>query len=157
MKAIFLDIDGIIATPLTVRLNYLLHRNPDNQWYDTVSLSYLGRLVEETGAVVVLSSNWRIGMEDGKPYQRDIMRNLFAQLEEAGAPVADCTPHLDEGDRSAEVGAWLDAHPCAAWVIFDDLAHFETRPDVAEGHLVLVEESDGIRYQHYRAAREMLR
>lgn len=156
MKAIFLDIDGIVATPLTVRLNYLLHREPDNQWYDTVSLDYLGRLVRKTGAVVVLSSNWRIGMDEGNSYQQAIMRNLFSQLEAAGAPVADCTPHLDEGDRSAEVGAWLDEHPCASWVIFDDLAHFESRPDVAEGHLVLVEESDGIRYQHYRAAREIL-
>ena len=51
MKAIFLDIDGVIATPTSVRLNYLLGRGPDRQRFDTVSLAYLQRLVTETGAV----------------------------------------------------------------------------------------------------------
>lgn len=155
MRAIFLDIDGVIATPLSVRLNYLLGRGPERQWYDSVSLSYLGRLVAETGAAVVLSSNWRAGI-GGNPFEQEIMRNVFDQLEAAGAPVSDCTPHLLEGDRSTEIGSWLDEHPCEAWVIFDDLAHFEARPEVADGHLVLIEESDGIRYQHFRQAREIL-
>ena len=156
MKAIFLDIDGVIATPTSVRLNFLLNRTPEKQWYDPVSLQYLGRLVEETGAAVVLSSNWRSGLSNGNPYEQEIMKNLLKQLEEAGAPVRGTTPELGLGDRSLEIGAWLDAHPCEGWVIFDDLAHFEARPDVADGHLVLIEESDGIRYQHYRKARELL-
>jgi hypothetical protein len=156
MKAIFLDIDGVIATPVSVRLNYLLGRGPERQWYDAVSLTYLGRLVERTGAVVVLSSNWRTSLEGGSPFEQQIMDNLFDQLAGAGAPVSDCTPHLPADDRSCEIGAWLDEHPCDSWVIFDDLASFELRPEVAEGHLVLIEESDGIRYQHFRRAQEIL-
>lgn len=156
MKAIFLDIDGVIATPTSVRLNWLLGRGPATQWYDGVSLSYLGRLVEESGATVVLTSTWRQDLEHPNPLTTAIMDNLFAQLEAAGAPVADMTPHLPGADRSAEIGAWLDAHPCEAYVIFDDLARFEERPEVCTGHLILIEQSDGIRWQHYRRALELL-
>jgi hypothetical protein len=84
------------------------------------------------------------------------MDNLLAQLDEAGAPVAGMTPELPGADRSAEIGAWLDAHPCDAYVILDDLARFDERPDVCAGHLVLIEDSGGIRWQHYRQARELL-
>lgn len=157
MKAIFLDIDGVIATPTSVRLNYLLGRNPTNQWYDFVSLTYVGRLVKETGALVVISSTWREDLEHPNPLSRAIMDNLFAQLEEVGAPVSDVTPKLVGSDRSAEIGAWLDEHPCEAYVIFDDLARFDDRPEVREGHLIRIEESDGIQPRHFYQARELLR
>lgn len=156
MKVIFLDIDGVIATPTSVRLNYLLGRGPANQWYDGVALTYLGRLVAQTGACVVLTSTWRRDLEHENPLVKAIMDNLFAQLAEAGAPVASMTPVLFDADRSAEIGAWLDANPCDSYVIFDDLACFNDRPEVADGHLVLIAESDGIRHQHYQRAREIL-
>ena len=156
MKALFLDIDGVIATPTSVRLNYLLGRDPANQWYDGVALSYVGRLVRESGATVVLTSTWRRDLGHDNPLVTAIMDNLFAQLEQAGAPVGSTTPVLYDADRSAEIGAWLDDHPCEAYVIFDDLACFVDRPEVAAGHLVLIAESDGIRWQHYLHARTVL-
>jgi hypothetical protein len=156
MKAIFLDIDGIIATPTSVRLNYLLGRTVDCQWYDAVALTYLGRLVSETGALVVLTSTWREDLGHDNPMVEAIMHNLFMQLENAGAPVTSMTPVLRNTDRSGEIAAWLDAHPCEGYVIFDDLAHFDDRPEVIKGHLVLVADSEGIRSKHYYLAREIL-
>ncbi len=156
MKAIFLDIDGVIATPTSVRLNYLLGRRVDNQWYDGVALRYLGRLVDETQATVVLTSTWREDLGHGNPHVEAIMDNLFAQLESAGAPVSDFTPVLPDADRSEEIATWLDRNPCEAYVIFDDLASFEDRPDVCDGHLVLIEDSEGIRFRHYQQARTLL-
>ena len=156
VKVIFLDIDGVIATPTSVRLNYLLGRGPQDQWYDGVALAYLGKIAKSTGAIVVLTSNWRLDLGQPNPLVSAIMDNLYAQLAAVGAPVADTTPHLPEHDRSVEVGAWLDEHPCEAYVIFDDLAPFNEQPEVAEGHLVLIEESDGIRWQHYRTALDVL-
>jgi hypothetical protein len=47
-------------------------------------------------------------------------------------------------------------HPCEAYVIIDDLARFDDHPEVADGHLVRIEESDGMRYQHFYQAREIL-
>ncbi|MBQ6523527.1 MAG: hypothetical protein IJI12_02565 [Atopobiaceae bacterium] len=156
MKAIFLDIDGVIATPTSVRLNYLLGRGPDRQRFDTVSLTYLRRLVAATGAIVVLTSTWREDMQTGDPYVNAIMDNLFAQLEDAGAPVSSLTPIIQTADRSAEIGAWLDEHPCEAYVIFDDLARFADRPEVVEGHLVLIADSEGIRHHHFQQALQIL-
>ena len=156
MKAVFREIDGVIATPTSVRLNYLLGRTVFNQWYDGVALTYLGRLVKATGAQVVLTSTWREDLNRNNPQIDAIMANLFSQLEDAGAPVCDTTPVLPDADRSAEVGAWLDVHPCEAYVVFDDLARFEDRPEAVAGHLVLVEDSEGIRYPHYRRALDLL-
>ena len=156
MRVIFLDIDGVVATPTSVRLNYLLGRTVETQWYDGVALSYLGRLVEESAGLVVLTSTWREGLTSKDPFTRAIMDNLLAQLADAGAPVADTTPRLPGHDRSAEVAAWLAAHPgWESYVVLDDLARFEECPEVA-AHLVRIEESDGIRWQHYRLAREKL-
>lgn len=156
MKAIFLDIDGVVATPRSVRLSYLLGRRPDTQWYDLIALHHLGRLVRGTGARVVLSSTWRDGLVMEDPVMKAVMDNLLGQLARAGAPVSGMTPFSKDGDRSAEIGAWLDENPCEAWVILDDLARFDARPDVTEGHLVLIEDSGGLRWRHYRRARRIL-
>lgn len=156
MKAIFLDIDGVIATPTSVRNNYLQGRAPEEQRYDSMSLMYVGRLVELTGAIVILSSTWREDLDTADPVLRAIVDNLRSQLAEVGAPIAGVTPRILGGDRSAEIGAWLDEHPCDAWVIIDDLARFEQRPEVCGRHLVLIEDSEGIRHQHYLKALEAL-
>ena len=152
MKALFLDIDGVIATPASMQKSYMLGREPQNMLFDSMALMYVGRLVELTGAKVVLSSTWREDLDTKDPLLRAIMDNLRRQLEAAGAPLFDVTPKVLGGDRSSEIAAWLDEHPCETWAILDDLARFERRPDVCEGHLVLIEDSNGIRHQHYLQA-----
>ena len=157
MKAIFLDIDGVISTLNSRAANYLQNKGPDEMVYDGASLAFLGRLVERTGAIVVLSSSWRADIDSGSAFLDTIVSNLFAQLASAGAPISDMTPMIAGADRSAEIGAWLDAHPCEAYAILDDHARFEMRPEVAEGHLVLIEDSNGIRTRHFMQALDMLR
>ena len=156
MKALFLDIDGVIATPTSMRANHARGLDPSEYRYDGVALMYVGRLVERTGAKVVLSSSWREDLDTADPYLRLIVNNMVSQLERAGAPIFGVTPKIGGADRSAEIAAWLDQNPCDAWVIIDDLARFEQRPDVCEGHLVIVEDSEGIRHRHYVQALRML-
>ena len=156
MKAIFLDIDGVIATLTSMYANSAQNREPTEYVYDRVSLAYLGQLVARTGAIVVLSSSWRADLDSADPYLNAIVANLMRQFEAVGALPRDVTPMLPGGDRSAEIGAWLDVHPCEAYAIIDDRARFEERPEVASGHLVLVENSDGIRQQHFKQALAML-
>lgn len=152
MKAIFLDIDGVIATPASMRKSYELGREPEDMLFDTLALMYVGRLVQLTGAKVVLSSTWREDLDSNDPLLRAIVDNLCRQLEATGAPLFDVTPKVLGGDRSSEIAAWLEDHPCEAWVILDDRATFEQRPDVCGDHLVLVENSDGVRHPHYLRA-----
>ena len=156
MKALFLDIDGVIATPTSMRKNYLLGVEPEEQRYDTLSLMYVGRLVKLTGARVVLSSTWREDLDTKDPTLHAIIYNLLRQLEEVGAPLFDVTPRILGADRSAEIAAWLDENPCEAWAILDDLARFDQRPDVCEGHLVRIADSEGIRHEHYLQALDAL-
>lgn len=157
MKALFLDIDGVIATPASMQKSYMLGREPENMLYDSIALMYVGRLVELTGAKVILSSTWREDLDTKDPTLRAIVDNLCCQLEAIGAPLYDVTPKVLGGDRSSEIGAWLDENPCEGWAIIDDRACFEKRPDVCEGHLVIIEDSGGIRHQHYLQALTALR
>ena len=42
---LFLDVDGVLCTPLSVRLDWLLRRPMDRQCFDPIALFWLGRLV----------------------------------------------------------------------------------------------------------------
>ena len=57
MTVIFLDIDGVLCTPLSVALSDLLRLPMDRQLFDPAALFWLRRLVKTTGAAVVLSNN----------------------------------------------------------------------------------------------------
>lgn len=152
MKALFLDIDGVISTVASMRKSYALGREPEEMLYDSMALMYVGRLVKLTDAKVVLSSTWREDLDTKDPTLRAIIDNLCRQLEAVGAPLYDVTPRVLGGDRSTEIATWLSENPCERWAILDDRACFEQRPDVCEGHLVLIEDSGGVRHQHYLSA-----
>ena len=154
-KLIFLDVDGVIATPLSLLLSRLLRRKDTTQVFDPIALYWLSRLCRETGAKVILSSTWRDALTIDDPWARDLYANLERRLSDNGTPIADCTPLLMTGDRSLEIGAYLDAHPAAAYAILDDSTWFIERTDVT-GHLVRIENSRGIRRSHYRAALSLL-
>ena len=156
MKAIFLDIDGVIATRDSMTASFERNLDPHEMVYDRRSLKYLGAIVAQTGAIVVLSSSWRADLNSGSAFIEAIVDNLLNQLAAAGAPVSDATPMIGGTDRSYEIGAWLDEHPCEAYVIFDDLARFADRPEVVEGHLVLIADSEGIRHHHFQQALQIL-
>ena len=157
MKAIFLDIDGVIATRDSMTASFERDLEPHEMEYDRRSLKYLGAIVAQTGAIVVLSSSWRADLNSGSTFIEAIVDNLLNQLAAAGAPISDATPMIGGTDRSYEIGAWLDEHPCEAYVIIDDRARFELRPEVAEGHLVIIEDSNGIRASHMAQALRILR
>ena len=120
MKAVFLDIDGVICTNLSWRLTTLLRRPLERMLFDPLALYWLRRLVRRTGAVVVLSSSWRdaIGAED--PLARAFLGNLYDCLTRNGTPISDAAPQLPSGDKGEEIETWLKDHPCERYVILDD-------------------------------------
>lgn len=154
-KLIFLDVDGVIATPLSLFLSRLLGRKDTGQVFDPIALYWLSRLCKETGAHVILSSTWRDALTMDDPWARDLFSNLERRLAGNGTPIEACTPALMTGDRSLEIGAYLDAHPAAAYAVLDDSPWFLEREDV-KAHLVRIENSRGIRRAHYLAARALL-
>jgi hypothetical protein len=103
MKVIFLDIDGVLNSTRT--------SNPRKFPYvvDPPLLTRLNRLLERTGAQVVLSSTWRL----------DPIGILAAK--HWGVPFFDICPDMPGCARSSEIIAWLTKHPdVQRFAIIDD-------------------------------------
>jgi hypothetical protein len=103
MKAIFLDIDGVLncdATPNSRRLPYIV---------DELLLARFRDLVGATQATVVLSSTWRV----------DPVGLLAAEFYEV--PFSDVCPDMPEAPRCEELLYWLRAHPeVTRYAVLDD-------------------------------------
>ena len=92
MKIIFLDFDGVIVT-----------RKTRYQTGDSSCIAALNHITDQTGALIVVSSCWRIGRE---------VIELREQLSGWGVTgkVLDRTPHDWNLDRGAEIQMWIDSY-----------------------------------------------
>lgn len=105
LKIIFLDVDGV-----------LINNKNKKRWDepDPECVAQLNRVIEATGASIVLSSCWRVG--------RSVVecRELLAGWGVTGK-VIDRTPELHL-ERGCEIAAWLAAYPrdVESFVIIDD-------------------------------------
>jgi hypothetical protein len=103
MKVIFLDIDGVLNCETT--------RNPRKFPYvaDSKLLGRLRRLLDRTGAKVVLSSTWRcdpVGLLAVKYWR---------------VPFIDVCPDRPRSPRRNEILGWLSKHPrVTRFVVIDD-------------------------------------
>src|SRR3954452_25283644 len=103
MKIIFLDIDGVLNCDKTP--------NPRNFPYivDKKLLARFKKLLERTGARVVLTSSWRCDPV-----------GLFA-AKHWGVPFIDVCPDRQRSSRRDELRAWLKAHPrVRRFIVLDD-------------------------------------
>ena len=103
MKVIFLDIDGVLNSDKT--------SNPRKLPYivDKKLLRRLNKLLDRTGAKVVLSSTWRcdpIGLLAAKYWK---------------IPFVDVCPDRPKSPRSKEIKAWIARHPrTSRFAVIDD-------------------------------------
>jgi len=119
MKVIFLDIDGVLNSRA-----YDRKRNWNEQTdIDETRLPLVKRIVDETGAKIVLSSTWREhwDKEDGKCDADGVYINaIFAKY---GLEIYGKTPDLGYcGDRPEEINEWLGSaqEKTESFVIIDD-------------------------------------
>ncbi len=141
MKIIFLDIDGVIAT------SQCWGRGNDNKWdaymFDPKCVAVLNFILKETGAEIVLSSDWK------SHYSLFEMNEIFAHNGVLKGPIS-FTPSLKsyrgdnlEGGRSDEIHDWLKHHCTSSkvsqkpreydikWVAIDDLDMTEKFGDIS--------------------------
>lgn len=120
MKVIFLDIDGVLLPiPEGMTPGALRWRNARVS-FDNPCTKNLAALVHETGAKLVLASNWR---RIQSPADAAARENLDRQLAAFGLAIFDETPILsmDRFVRGAEISQWLEAHPdTERFCILDD-------------------------------------
>lgn len=107
MKIIFLDVDGV--------LNF---KNSSSKVEDEKA-NLLRKIVEETGAQIVLSSDWRYWWNtDDKDFAM-----LKRKLAEHGMDIISKTPTTKHGYRGAEIHQWLSewqGEEIEKFVILDD-------------------------------------
>lgn len=119
MKAIFLDIDGVLNSRA-----YDRERNWNEQTdVDETRMPLLKRIADESGAKIILSSTWREHW-DKDPALCDVdgayLNKIFAKY---GLRIHDKTPDFGRGaDRPDEINGWLGSarEKIEKFVIIDD-------------------------------------
>ena len=119
MKIIFLDFDGVMDTAY---YDHVLHKEgkPGNDKYGTIFDPYcvqnLKRIIDETGAKIVVSSSWKYDMS---------YKAFLDMWDYRGLPgfVTDVTPTpAIRNNRGDEIDAWLEeCRTECQYVIIDDL------------------------------------
>lgn len=106
MKVLFLDVDGVLN----------MHTSGGRYALNRKRLQLLQNIIEETGAVIVLSSTWR--------GDNLALKKLSRNLQYRGLKIHDMTPKFNDKDRhfrGDEIQDWLDRHPeITSYVIVDD-------------------------------------
>jgi hypothetical protein len=118
-KVVFLDVDGVLNSQEAVNAGRTSQNSKltGNDWWanliDPMAVQRLNRLLEQTGAKVVVTSTWRINAG---------VRWLQAVLEQRGfqGEVVSVTPRLHGLPRKEEIEAWLQIMRPTAYVVLDD-------------------------------------
>ncbi|CAE7227900.1 ZFP36 [Symbiodinium sp. CCMP2592] len=135
-RVIFLDVDGVLLPAGSVEMIFidgvmLPVRAAKEADFNRTALSNLRAIVQQTGASIVLSSEWR-----RKEEMRDNIRRTLQTQDIPG--IQDATPifqpsaelvkqRLDQAiiwaeRRAREIGSWLKQHKdVKAWVAIDDI------------------------------------
>ena len=112
MKVLFLDIDGVLNTPKSIRQYGV-------DYIDPILVALVSNIVGATGAKIVLSSTWRLQMKDLEIVQAalaDYFLDLHSATLDLGLDAPGC-------ERFHEIKCWLAAHPEATrFAILDDFA-----------------------------------
>lgn len=122
MRVIFLDIDGVLNTRKSMVLAHQdgICPDPNRPWMtmDLDAVARLQRIVDMTGAQIVISSSWRgKSLEDSQAALKALEWAGFTSMD----AVIDVTPRLWSGGRGHEIADWLERHPTVTnFVILDD-------------------------------------
>lgn len=113
MKVIFLDIDGV----LNYQASGAMHRGGIG--IEQENVKHLAYIVEHTGAVIVLTSTWKLHWSNDKDNQHPSGAYIDQVLSEFGLGVLDKTP-LSVSQRGAGIQKYLEEHNVDSWVVLDD-------------------------------------
>lgn len=118
MKIIFLDIDGVLNSS---QYRDQLGMRYYSQIIDRRKMPLLKKIVEETGAEIVLSTSWRKFWNPGENQDDPVGQCICDLFRESGLWIRGKTPVLENAGRGDEIQTWLNRNPCIdGYVILDD-------------------------------------
>ena len=128
MKVIFLDVDGVLNSEKS--RNEMYDNNKSWMWNEVANyhLEKLKKIVKETGAIIVLSSSWRLYHPKltGFPEITDeLLKVLVDKMEDLELKIEDVTPDFRNKARGLEIEDWVKKHPnIERYIILDDDTDF---------------------------------
>lgn len=152
MKVIFLDVDGVLNCRYSeTRCGCFLGIDDDK-------LQRLRRIVEATGARLVLTSTWKECWDREHKEDQDLLANyLDRTLKAAGLRILEKTEDTSY-DRGAGILRWVSAHPVETFVILDDEAFDYAELELIDRWVETVYGSPegGLQERHVRRAVDIL-
>lgn len=116
MKVIFLDFDGV--------LNNAEYRNSVPNYYsnfiDESRMPFLKQIIEETGAVIVLTTTWRMYWDKCEFQVSEDTQKINNIFDKYGLTIYSKTDTFDE-NRNFEISLWLCRNEVENYVILDDI------------------------------------
>ncbi len=123
MKVVFLDFDGVLNSVAWIKGGRRGEREMPDKVLDPAAVLRVNTLCERTGAVVVISSTWRLFKEDCVALlcRRGFTGTVVGKTPDHSWQPGDASNLWASRSRGSEIQAWLDAHPgVEAFVILDD-------------------------------------
>ena len=155
MKVIFLDIDGV----LNHEKFFMEHIEEMEQFpVDPECVRRVRDIVDATGAVIVLTSSWRMGWSRNSGEMDDLCRRLVEIMAESGLEIYDRTSWLRNGDRGQEIREWIRNAPAKVerFVILDD-NDFHWKQRRLDPYWIQTDFSDGgLKEEYVKRAVEIL-
>ena len=158
MKIIFLDIDGVLCNMASITAGYKSRSAPEQDPYGPHAdcVAALNHIIENTGALIVVSSTWRSA---GLAKMRDTLKRWGVN-----GIVVGITPRLTGRDREVwsyaergeEVRRWLSAYgeqSIESFVILDDDSDFSGK---VKQRLIRTDMQYGLTMAHAERAIAML-
>lgn len=113
-RVLFLDIDGVVLSGTALR------ETGDNRYLPPAAIALVNEVLDRTGAVVVVSSTWRMY----KDCREILARAGLTRLHEDWATPTGrqmVGPLILGRTRGSEIQDWLDRHPeVERYAIIDD-------------------------------------
>ena len=160
MKVIFLDIDGVLNCDTSKSYCH------DDTYgiitgIDSDKVKRLAKIVEETKAQIILSSDWKIGWNihyvGRKPSHVKYLDNHL--YKKGKLIIKDKTPDINKGwSRGEEILSYLKTHPdIDNYVILDDTFFDDFIIKEIEEHLVLTDYKVGLTDENVQSAIKILK
>jgi hypothetical protein len=143
VKVIFLDFDGVLCNHESMSAGYKARTAPEQDPYGPHAdcVAALNRIIEETGAFIVVSSTWR-KCKNPNARMRETLKRWGVRGDMIGTTPVLYGDQYSYVRRGSEVQQWLDTvrTPVESFVILDDdedMAHLRHR-------LVRTSSADGL-------------